>query len=197
MALAWLHTLGLEWEADLPPVQDLCYEERTIIRSQIQHNLNAPLTSSMGRLFDAISALIGIRQIATYEGQAAIELEALADPDETGSYPFELMDDQLMVRPMLEKVIQDWRSALNPARISAKFHNTIALASLEICKHLRERQGISTIALSGGVWQNRTLFTRTVYNLETNQFTVLRHHQVPVNDGCIALGQALVAAHNY
>lgn len=195
MALAWLHTLSLEWESDLPPVQDLCYEERTIIRSQIQHRLNAPMTSSMGRLFDAISSLIGIRQTATYEGQAAIELEALADPDETGAYSFELTDDQLVVRPMLEEIIQDWRSAIPIPRISAKFHNTLALASLEICRKLREKRGISTIALSGGVWQNRTLFTRTVYNLEKHQFKVLRHHQVPVNDGCIALGQAMVAAH--
>ena len=194
MALSWLHTLGLEWEPDLPPVMDLCYEERTIISSQISHNINAPLTSSMGRLFDAVSALIGIRQVATYEGQAAIELEAAVDPYETGCYEFSFSEGVITIHQLIEGIIRDWRSGRSNALISAKFHNTIARIALEICQSLRVKEGITTVALSGGVWQNRTLFARTVYNLEANGFLVLRHHQVPVNDGCIALGQAMVAA---
>ena len=86
MALSWLRTIGMDWEPDLPPVKDLCYEERTIISSQLEHKINSPLTSSMGRLFDAVAALLGIREVATYEGQAAIELESIADPHETGLY---------------------------------------------------------------------------------------------------------------
>lgn len=197
MALSWLHTLQLGWDMDLPPVMDLCYEERTIIASQIQHNINAPLTSSMGRLFDAISALIGVRQSVTYEGQAAIELEALADPEESHFYNFEILADAISIQAMVEEILQDFRSAVSLSIISAKFHNTLAQICLEICQRIQSQEGISTAALSGGVWQNRYLFARTVYNLETNGFTVLRHHQTPTNDGCIALGQAMVAAQAY
>ena len=90
MALSHLWKAGIEWEAGLAPVRALCEEERTVLRSQLEHNLNAPPTSSMGRLFDAASALIGIQQVSTYEGQAAIQMEALADPFEEGRYPFEI-----------------------------------------------------------------------------------------------------------
>jgi len=148
----------------------------------------------MGRLFDAVSALIGIRQVATYEGQAAIELEAAVDPYETGCYEFSFSEGVITIHQLIEGIIRDWRSGRSNALISAKFHNTIARIALEICQSLRVKEGITTVALSGGVWQNRTLFARTVYNLEANGFLVLRHHQVPVNDGSIALGQAMVAA---
>ena len=195
MALSWLRTLDLDWEPDLPPVKDLCYEERTIVSSQMEHQINSPLTSSMGRLFDAVSALIGVREVASYEGQAAIELEAIADPDEAGLYDCLMSGSDLSVRPLLEGIIKDWQSGISPSIISARFHNSIAYLSLQVSQFLREKEGLKTVALSGGVWQNRYLFTRTVYNLEQDGFLVLRHHQVPVNDGCIALGQALVAAY--
>jgi hydrogenase maturation protein HypF len=195
MALSWLRTLGMEWGPDLPPVRDLCYEERTIISSQLEHKINTPLTSSMGRLFDAVAALLGIREVATYEGQAAIEMESIADPDETGLYDCLISGSDLSVRPLLEGIINDWESGVLLSIISARFHNSIAYLSLQVCQILHEKEGLKTVALSGGVWQNRYLFTRTVYNLEADGFLVLRHHQVPVNDGCVALGQALVAAY--
>ena len=94
MALSHLWAAGIDWEPDLPPMQELCYEERTVLKAQMERKINAPLTSSMGRFFDAASALIGVRQKATYEGQAAIELETLADPAETGFYPFEIHEDR-------------------------------------------------------------------------------------------------------
>ena len=99
------------------------------------------------------------------------------------------------VQPLIEGIIADWRSGIPVATISARFHNSIAHLALQVCQFLREEEGLRTVALSGGVWQNRYLFTRTVYNLEADGFLVLRHHQVPVNDGCIALGQAMVAAY--
>lgn len=194
MALAWLWANGVEWEADMPPVQALCYEERTALRAQLAHSLNTPLTSSMGRLFDAVSALIGIRQEATYEGQAAIELEALADPDETGAYELEIRDGLLDPAPLLQAMLSDWRANIPLPAISARFHNGISQALLQACLALRQASGADTVAFSGGVWQNMVLLKRTHTLLTAANFKVLAHHQTPANDGCIALGQAMIAA---
>ena len=196
MALAFLRQSELEWEADLPPVQALCAEERTVIASQIQHNLNAPFTSSMGRLFDAVSALIGLRQVATYEGQAAIELEAAADPNETGAYAFDLTADQFSASPILQAILSDWRAGTPIPILAARFHNSVAQLCLELSTQIRTATGCQTVALSGGVWQNRLLLTRSQRLLQNAGFKVLIHHNVPTNDGGIALGQALIAAHH-
>ncbi|TLN03577.1 carbamoyltransferase HypF, partial [bacterium] len=122
MALAHLWSAGIDWEADLPPVEDLCMEERIALRGQLQHHLNTPDTSSMGRLFDAASALMGIRQLATYEGQAAIEMEALVDADETARYTFDLHGDEIDPAPVWQALIADWRAGLPQPRMAARFH---------------------------------------------------------------------------
>ena len=196
MALAHLWAAGLDWEPDLPPVQDLCYEERMVVRAQLERKLNAPPTSSMGRLFDAAASLIGVRHTATYEGQAAIELEALADPNETG---------QLSLRP-------GWRSLRSLPRcgapswpigaresslpvLSARFHNSVAAFAVSLCDAIRKDTTIHTVCLSGGVWQNRFLLRRTTQLLSASGFSVLSHRSVPTNDGGIALGQAVIAAY--
>ncbi len=194
MALAWLWSNAVEWEPDMPPMQALCYEERTALRAQLEHHLNTPDTSSMGRLFDAVSALIGIRQEATYEGQAAIELEALADPDETSAYEFEMHDGLLDPAPLLQALLRDWRADLPLPIISARFHNGISQALLQACNSLRQASGANTVALSGGVWQNMVLLKRTHDLLTSANFQVLIHRQTPTNDGCIALGQAMITA---
>ncbi len=194
MALSHLWQAGIEWESDLPPVEALCYEERTSLRTQLEHRINSPLTSSMGRLFDAASALIGVRQSVSYEGQAAIELEALAAPDEAGFYEFEVQDNQINPALVWQQMISDWRSGVSQSVLSARFHNSIALLALQICRQIRQDTGCNHVALSGGVWQNRYLFEHVTKNLELEQFAVLTHHRVPSNDGGIALGQALIAA---
>ncbi len=192
-ALGLLHALGLEWDEALPTHTELCYEDRTALRSQLQHQINSPLTSSMGRLFDAAAALAGVRQQVNYEAQAAIEFEALADPDEAGFYPFE-SGKQINPRPAIEALVSDFRAGVTASRISARFHNGVARMVLETCLRLSDLYDLSEVALSGGVWQNMTLLENTLALLEKAGFTVYLHAQVPTNDGGLALGQAACAA---
>lgn len=196
MALAHLWAAGLEWAPELPPMQALCYEEQTALRGQIERGLNSLPTSSMGRLFDAAAALMGVAQIATYEGQAAIQMEALADPDEVKSYPFDTHGDELDPTPMWEGLLSDWHSGIEQHILAARFHNSVTTVLVECCQKLRTEIGIKTVAFSGGVWQNRYLLERTYRQLREAGFEVLLHRQVPTNDGGLALGQALVAAVN-
>jgi hydrogenase maturation protein HypF len=194
MALAHLWAAGIDWQADLPPALEICAQDRSTLAAQLKHAINTPLTSSMGRLFDAASALLGVRQTATYEGQAAIELEALADPVARGCYDFDLVDDQFDPAPVWAALLADWRAGLPLPVLSARFHNSVAQVSLALCRQIRVETGVDTAALSGGVWQNRFLLHRTVEILEQDGFTVFSHRRVPTNDGGIALGQLLVAA---
>ncbi|RPJ36864.1 MAG: carbamoyltransferase HypF, partial [Chloroflexi bacterium] len=196
MALSHLWAAGIDWEPDLPPMQELCYEERTVLKAQMERKINAPLTSSMGRFFDAASALMGVRQKATYEGQAAIELETLADPAETGFYPFEIHEDVIDPAPLWEALLANWRQGVTIPVLAARFHNSVARLAVELCQKVHLEHGSAAAALSGGVWQNRYLLERAVPALEKEGFRVLVHHQVPTNDGCIALGQVMVAAVN-
>jgi hydrogenase maturation protein HypF len=205
-ALANLWQSGLQWEAELPCVEAFCAEERMAIRSQLEHRLNSPQTSSMGRLFDAVAALAGVRQKVNYEGQAAIELEALVDPSETGSYPFELVQSDssnslgssslfIDARPLIHAVVEDKLSGAPASLIAARFHNGVATMVLEVCQAIKQNTGCQLVALSGGVWQNVTLVAKTLRLLQLDGFIVYTHHQVPPNDGGLALGQAIIAAH--
>ncbi len=201
MALAHLWQAGLDWDPALPPVQSLCFDDRTALRAQIEHRINTPLTSSMGRLFDAASALVGVCQKNTYEGQAAIELEMLADPLEEGHYPFEIRAGKagesgiLEPRPMWEALTADALAGTPIPVMAARFHNGLAGLALDVCTAIRQTTGARVVALSGGVWQNRRLTEITIRRLKQGGFTVLLHRQLPPNDGCIALGQAMVAAY--
>jgi hydrogenase maturation protein HypF len=194
MALACLWAAQIPWEDHLPPTQALCYEERTVLHNQLEHHINTPLTTSMGRLFDAVAGLIGLRSHATYEAQAAIELEAIADPNETGCYPFNIQADLLDPLPVLLSLLTDWQNGIPIPILAARFHNSVAQALLETCQHIRQQTGISVVALSGGVWQNILLLQKTLALLEDDGFTPLIHQRVPTNDGGLALGQALIAA---
>ncbi len=194
MALAHLWASGIEWEADLPPVQAICADERTVLQTQLNRKLNSPLTSSMGRLFDAASALIGVRASATYEGQAAIEMENIADPFESGTYPFELHAGEISTASMWQGLIADWRNGASLACLAGRFHNTISQMVLQGCKSIQQVSGINVVALSGGVWQNTLLLRKSRTLLEDTGFRVLIHERVPANDGGIALGQAVIAA---
>jgi hydrogenase maturation protein HypF len=195
MALAHLWQAGLEWEPDLPPVAALCAEDRTVLRTQLEKHLNTPATSSMGRLFDAAAAMIGIRQTATYEGQAAIELEALCAPHETGHYAFDLQPGIFDPAPLWQAYLADWRQGTPAAILAARFHNSVIELNLQVCQAVRQAQGLETVVLSGGVWQNCYLLEHTIARLENAGFKVLWHHQVPANDGGLALGQAMIAAY--
>jgi hydrogenase maturation protein HypF len=193
-ALAHLWNAGVPWDDDLLPVSALVESERSLILQQLQKNINSPRTSSVGRLFDAVSSLLGICQIATYEGQAAIELENTASTDTTEHYGLDFLEDQIDVSVMISEIVSDIRNGTDKSLISAKFHKTLALIVLAAAQKIQIKTGVSAIALSGGVWQNIRLLEGTIGLLEEKGFTVLWHHQVPTNDGCISLGQIMVAS---
>ena len=156
--------------------------------------VNSPLTSSVGRLFDAVSAILGLRDVVTYEGQAAIELEQVADPAEQGTYAVPVSGPVVEVPVLIRALVENLQAGVTVPVIAARFHNALADVVLAVCERLRDEQSISTVALSGGVFQNSLLLTRVLDRLEGRGFEVLTHREVPCNDGGISLGQAAVAA---
>jgi len=175
--------------------------ENDVIRQQVKKRINSPLTSSMGRLFDSVSALLGIRGEIDYEGQAAVELEMAAyEEDYVGirkSYPYRIVEEDGMgvvhLKDTFTAIIDDLDQDISNARISVNFHNTIAQVTDEMCRLIANKAGITQVALSGGVFQNRLLLKKTINLLESSGFQVFTHRQVPCNDGGISLGQAVVA----
>ncbi len=193
-ALALLWSLGLEWTAALPPVREFEPAALDNLRTQLDRRINAPLTSSMGRLFDAAAALSGVRQNVNYEAQAAIELEALADGAESGAYPFEVDAEVIKLGAGLRALVADVLAGVRVPVISARFHNGLADMFLAAAQRVRKDFAVDTVALSGGVWQNITLLRRTLSLLLGAGFQVYIHRVVPTNDGGLALGQAVIAA---
>ncbi len=193
-ALSILHTCNIPWELHLSPVENFSNAELAVIKSQLSAMINSPLTSSMGRLFDGISSILGIRQKVTYEGQAAIELEACADLNETRAYTFVLKDDVIKFGTVITSILADLQAKVPVSVISARFHNTVADLCLIISRIIRDETGITSVALSGGVWQNVLLLTKAIKLLEGNGFKTLTHKRVPTNDACVSLGQAVIAA---
>jgi hydrogenase maturation protein HypF len=153
----------------------------------------------MGRLFDAVAALCGVRAVVNYEGQAAIELEAALDPLEQGAYPLPSSGEGrgpllLDARATIRAVMRDLGEGLPPSRVAAKFHHGLAAATAAACSRAAERAGVASVVLSGGVFQNRTLLDRTAVLLRDAGLRVLIPERLPVNDGGIAYGQLAVAA---
>ncbi|HLE23655.1 MAG TPA: hypothetical protein VI701_05035, partial [Anaerolineales bacterium] len=199
MALAWLDRAGEPWSDDLACVAHATERERLAARRMVavdaaSAGLVAPPTSSMGRLFDAVASLIGIRQEVRDEAQAAVELEALAEPSERGVYAFAFDGSTFDAAPVIRAIVAEMRKGVSPTILAARFHNTVAAAVSEACLRARQLTGVQRVALSGGVWQNMFLLERTVALLEQAEFDVLLHRRVPANDGGLALGQAAVAA---
>jgi hydrogenase maturation protein HypF len=162
-----------------------------------RRGVNSPLTSSAGRLFDAAAAILGVRDTINYEGQAAIELEQLADPAERGAYRAGISGPEplrIAGGDLIRAVAEDLDQGVAPGVVAARFHNGVAGLITDCCLLLRERRGLSTVALSGGVFQNLLLLRATIARLERHGFGVMVHSRVPCNDGGISLGQAVVAA---
>ncbi|MGW3770061.1 carbamoyltransferase HypF [Actinomadura verrucosospora] len=161
-----------------------------------RRGVNAPPTSSMGRLFDAVAAVLGVRDRVNYEGQAAVELEQCADPAETGAYPATLNGTTgftVAGGEFVDAVVSDLRAGVPVPAIAARFHNGVAALVVAAASRIRSETGLGTVALSGGVFQNMLLLGRAVSGLADAGFDVLTHHRVPPNDGGISLGQAAVA----
>ncbi len=169
-----------------------------IIRQMVDKSINSPLTSSCGRLFDAVVALLGLRYTVSFEGQAAAELEMLleANDSDTASYPFEILSSGagpwlLPVKPIITAIVHDILKKTAPHSISRRFHNTLAALFTKVCREIRKQKNINQVVLSGGVFQNLNLQQQLKTKLEASSFSVYSHAQVPTNDGGISLGQAI------
>lgn len=195
-AVSYLWQENLGFERDLPSFSFFAENELKTIYKQLENNINCPLTSSIGRLFDAVSSIIGIRNTINYEGQAAIELEASLDKSVTDSYHYQIEENRgvLIIDPgrMINSVVEDVRSGISQSIIAARFHNSLAEVVGNVCRIIRDKTGYSIVALSGGVWQNMTLLSRTIRVLNKQNFKVIIHHKIPTNDGGISFGQAII-----
>lgn len=199
MALAYLSdTFGPEsrWRDSIRP-QHVPEKHLAVVRTMLARGVNATETSSCGRLFDAVASLTGVCHEATYEGQAAMELEAIADEGVEEGYAFDLDTGrdpwQIDVRPMIQEIVHEAGQGISGAGIAAKFHNTVACFAAEVCRRLREREGIRKVCLSGGAFRNVLLLRRLLPRLRAAGFEVFLHAQVPPNDGGLSLGQAVIA----
>lgn len=166
--------------------------ELEIIKSMLDKKINSPKTSSVGRLFDAVSSLLNISHISNYEGQSAMKLEFMVDKNELGKYPFELIENEIFIidwREMIESIINDKKKGVDISKISTKFHNTLT----EIILSISEIFGEEKVVLSGGCFQNLYLTEKTFELLEDNNHKVYMHQRIPPNDGGIALGQIAAA----
>jgi hydrogenase maturation protein HypF len=171
-------------------------EQWDAVTTMGRRGINAPLTSSAGRLFDAVAAICGIRDQVNYEGQAAIELEQLAAPGDQGSYQVRIEPGAVLGihgADLVRAVVADLVAGTGPDVVAARFHRAMAELIVAGCAELAERTGLRLVALSGGVFSNLLLLTMVVARLEELGFTVLTHSRVPCNDGGISLGQAVVA----
>ena len=160
------------------------------VSSLVLSGVASPTTTSMGRLFDAVAALCGVRAEVSYEGQAAIELEAACDPDEDSSYPC----DELDVRAAVRALCDDLDAGRGVPVVAARFHNTVADATARALLGAALSHDVATVVLSGGVFQNRRLLERTMRSLAGSGLRVLTPERLPPNDGGIAYGQAAIAA---
>jgi hydrogenase maturation protein HypF len=184
---------------DLPFLRGIDERKRNVIQQMIDRQVNSPRTSSCGRLFDAVAALVGIRSTVNYEAQAAIELEMAAhDSTDDGVYPFELTLDnshwQIGTFPLLQAILADLRRQHPTADISRRFHRGLAAVFVELAEKIREQNQLSRVCLSGGCFQNILLFRLMVDGLRAKSFEVYFQSEVPAGDGGISLGQALVAS---
>ncbi|TDW15265.1 hydrogenase maturation protein HypF [Kribbella kalugense] len=193
MALSHLWAAGLAWDPRLPSVRACAKAELQLLWAQLERDIACAPTSSMGRLFDAVSSLAGVCHRAGYEAQAAIELEGLASEDR-GAYEFAITGEEIDPAPVLAGVVRDVLAGVEPGVVSARFHRALAEVMVTLAERVRAGRGLSTVALSGGVFVNRVLLSATTAALAAAGFTVLRHRRVPATDAGLALGQLAVAA---
>jgi hydrogenase maturation protein HypF len=183
---------------DLPVLKNIKEQDKLILDQMLEKNLNAPLTSSCGRLFDAVSAILGVCRDVTFEAQAAIELEMHVD-DRISSYydqvisDFDTFSENIILTELIKCVVNDYLNRSSVSKIAAKFHNTLAQLIVRIAMEVRSTTRLNKVALSGGVFQNMFLFDRVIKELKEKNFEVITHTLVPANDGGLALGQIAVA----
>ncbi|MFZ0564453.1 MAG: hypothetical protein WAM43_22760, partial [Terriglobales bacterium] len=185
---------------DIPFARELDRTKVNFLLGMMEKGVNSPLTSSCGRLFDAVAALVGIRQQVNYEAQAAIELEMAmgSAADESGAYPVRLLSEGdrwiISTYRLFEALIHDLDSNVSVATISRRFHNGLVECFLELAKLLRTKNGLQRVCLSGGTFHNIYLSQRLEARLSEAEFEVFTQKEVPAGDGGLSLGQALVGA---
>jgi phosphoheptose isomerase len=204
VALSHLRSAGIEWRESLPPVAVCPLSERAALASMFESGTGCVPTSSMGRLFDAVSSLLGVRHEISFEGQAAMELEHLATaavpPHERRVLRFVLDEDSLDgtsrigVAPVLAGLVDGLAAGESVPSLAAAFHDATAAMIVMVAERVRDRTGIQIVGLTGGVFQNALLVESARCGLETAGFRVLLHRMVPPNDGGLALGQAVASA---
>jgi hydrogenase maturation protein HypF len=204
MAMSYLYQIYGEDFPELELNLIKMFDKRKVrtIAKMLSKRINSPLTSSVGRLFDAISALLDICSSVNYEGQAAIELEmaiksvqAVKSEEESYDYEIEKRGQIYIIDPIpiIKGVLKDLQREIPISVISEKFHNTIAGIIVEMCRRISQETNRKRVVLSGGVFQNMFLLRKTVTELHSEDFKVYTHHRVPTNDGGISLGQAAIA----
>lgn len=199
MAISYLYQAFGEGfhDLDFPFLSAVDPKQADILVAMMQQALNAPLTSSMGRLFDGIAALIGLRSSVAFEGQAAMELEMIAAPEAASPYDFgwQASDEGLRIptAPIIQDVVTDIRHGQSNAHISRRFHTTLIHLFTDLCSHLRRQTDLDRVVLSGGTFQNTILLEELSRSLAKSGFDVYTHRLVPPNDGGISLGQAVAA----
>jgi hydrogenase maturation protein HypF len=202
MAVSYLHMHFAEnlWDLEIPFVRELDRRQVAVLVRMAQRGVNSPLTSSCGRLFDAVSALAGIRKRVNYEAQAAIEFEAaIAGEGEGAVYPFELRADGsgwiIDTRPLFAALLNDLNCGVPAGIVSRRFHEGFVDVLARVVKLIHAKTGLQNICLSGGSFQNVFLLEHLKRRLEAEGLNVFTHSEVPCGDGGLSLGQALVAAH--
>ncbi len=195
MALSHLHAAGIEWHGALPSLAPLSEAERALLLKQLDIGLGCVPCTSMGRLFDAVASLIGVRQEISYEAQAAIELEVLASQATTPRrYRFGLDGGVIDPAPVLGAVVSDVLADVDVPSIAAGFHHAVAQMTAEIVEPMLQHHRVDALALTGGCFQNALLLQLCVDRLRPFGVDVLTHRIVPPNDGGLSLGQAYIAA---
>ena len=199
MALSYLYKTYGEDLFDLPVrfVRGMDMGEANLIVRMIQKRVNTPMTSSCGRLFDTVSALVGVRSEIAYEGQAAIELEMCQKKNERGKYSWDLKKGKfpwvILTTGLIREIVDDLLQGKDKRVVSSRFHNTIVEGFFDICKQLRDETGLNEVAMSGGAFQNSTITNGLTEALLGSGFQVYTHRLVPTNDGGLSLGQAVCA----
>jgi hydrogenase maturation protein HypF len=197
MALSHLHAAGVDWLDALPAVAACSTTERQVLWHQLDTGLNCVPTSSMGRLFDAMSSLAGVCHRVAYEAEAAMRFEALARPalDTCGApYDFAITGAEIDAAPVVAAAAADVLAGVDASVVAARFHHAVAGAVLALARRRRDQDGLDTVALSGGVFLNVVLTQLCRTALTAAGFRVLTHRQVPPSDAGIALGQLVVGA---
>ena len=181
---------------DLAAITAIDTEKLTVIGEMISKGINSPLTSSLGRLFDGVAAICGIRQQVNFEGQAAMALEMVAAEDTDTIYDYAWDTDdayRILTEPIIRGVVDDVVKGIPVGEISSRFHRTLICLFADLCAIIGKERELNRVVLSGGVVQNSILLTGLTRALEAKGFKVFSHQQVPTNDGGISLGQAVVA----